>query len=72
MTRGLPGGTALFRREWNVAFGLVAAMAALLLAAGHNIAGAIAIGLCAAAFGLRRNAMRKQDRGFYGQEKRPR
>jgi membrane protease YdiL (CAAX protease family) len=62
----------LFRREWNLAFALVAAAAALLFAAGHSVAGAIAIALGAAAFVARWSAMRKQDRGFYGQDKRPR
>ena len=68
---GSTGGTALFRREWNVAFGLVVAVAALLFAAGHHVAGAIAIGLGVAAFVVRRSAMRKQGRGFYGQDKHP-
>ena len=41
----LPGDTASFRREWNLAFALVAVAAALLFAAGHTVAGAIAIAL---------------------------
>lgn len=71
-SEGSTGDTGLFRREWNAAFGLVAAVAALLFAAGHHVAGAIAIGLGAAAFVARRSAMRKQGRGFYGQDKHPR
>ncbi len=69
---GLTGETARFAREWNFAFGLVAAVAALLFASGHAIAGAVVIGLGAAAFVVRRSAMRKQGRGFYGQDKLPR
>ena len=69
---GLPGETARFAREWNFAFGLVAAAAALLFASGHTVAGAVAIGLGAAAIVLRRSAMRKQGRAFYGQDKGPR
>ena len=72
MTRGTPGGTATFRREWNFAFGLLAAAAGLLFAAGYNIAGAIAFVLCAGGYAARRRAMRKQNRAFYGQEKRSR
>jgi hypothetical protein len=67
----LPGDAASFRREWNVAFGLVAAAAALLFAAGRTVAGAIAIGLGAVALVARWSAMRKANRGFYGQDKRP-
>ncbi len=40
-------GSPRFRREWNFAFGLVAAAACLLLAAGHSAAGVIALALCA-------------------------
>ena len=53
------------------AFGLVAAAAGLLFAAGHSVAGAIAFALCAGASPPGGRAMRKQGRGFYGQDKRP-
>ena len=61
-----------FAREWNFAFGLVAAIAALLFASGHHLLGAIVIGLGATAFFARRSAMRRHNRGFYGQENQPR
>jgi hypothetical protein len=60
---------AAFAREWNFAFGLVIAIGALLFVNGHHLLGAMAIGLGAAAVVLRRSAMRKQNRGFYGQER---
>jgi hypothetical protein len=63
---------ARFAREWNLAFGLVAAGGALLLAFGHSVAGALAIGLGVAAFVARRKAMRREGRGFYGQRRHPR
>jgi hypothetical protein len=67
-----PGdGQARFAREWNAAFGLVAATAALLVVLGHGIAGAMAAALAVCAFLARRNAMRRQGRGFYGQESIP-
>lgn len=69
--KGPPGGTAAFRREWNFAFGLVAAAACLLSASGHGVAGVIAFALCAAAYAARRRAMRREGRGFYGEETRP-
>ena len=72
MTRARPGGTASFRREWNFAFGLLAAAAGLLFAAGYTVAGGIAFALCAGGYAVRRRAMRKQNKGFYGQDKRPR
>jgi hypothetical protein len=72
VSRGHPGETASFRREWTFAFGLLAAAAGLLFAAGYTIAGAIAFALCAGGYAARRRAMRKQGLGFYGQEKRPR
>ena len=62
--------TTLFRREWNVAFVLVAILAGLLFATGYTAGGSIALGLCAAALVARWSAMRKASRGFYGQEKR--
>ena len=43
----------------------------LLFAVGHTLAGAITVGLCAAALVARWSAMRKANRGFYGQDKRP-
>ena len=72
MTREeVPVDTALFRREWNLAFALVAGAAVLLFAGGHTLAGAITVGLGAVAFVARWCAMRKANRGFYGQDKRP-
>ena len=58
-----------FAREWNAALALVAAVAAILLATGHVVAGAGAIGFGAAAIVARWTAMRRQNRGFYGQDK---
>ena len=58
-----------FVREWNAALALVAAVAAILLATGHVVAGAGAIGFGAAAIVARWTAMRRQNRGFYGQDK---
>jgi hypothetical protein len=63
--------TTLFRREWNLAFVLVAILAVLLFATGYTAGGSIALGLCAAALVARWSAMRKASRGFYGQDKRP-
>jgi hypothetical protein len=57
---------AQFAREWNAALALVLAGAALLFAAGHYLLGAISVGLSLTAFVARRNAMRRQGRGFYG------
>jgi hypothetical protein len=62
--------TTLFRREWNLAFVLVAILAVLLFATGYTAGGSIALGLCAAALVARWSAMRKASRGFYGQDKR--
>ena len=67
----VPVDTALFRREWNLALALVASAAVFLLAAGHTVAGVIVVGLGAAAFVARWSAMRKANRGFYGQDERP-
>ena len=64
--------TARFTREWNVAFGLVTALAALLLAAGYVLPGVVAAGLCGAAVLARWRAMHRQGRGFYGQDKQAR
>jgi hypothetical protein len=63
--------TTLFRREWNLAFVLVAILAGLLFATGYTAGGLIALGFCAAALVARWSAMRKANRGFYGQEKHP-
>ena len=72
MTREeVPVDTALFRREWNVAFVLVAIVAGLLFASGYTAGGSIALMLCVAAVVARWSAMRKANRGFYGQEKHP-
>jgi hypothetical protein len=60
---------ARFAREWNFALGLVLAAAAPLWTGGHPAFGMMAVGLAAAAFLVRRSAMRRQGRGFYGQEK---
>ena len=64
--------TARFAREWNVAFGLVAVLAVLLLAAGHVATGVVAGGLCVVAFVARYSSMRRQGRGFYGKQKQAR
>jgi hypothetical protein len=66
-----PTDTVRFAREWNFALALVLVAAGLLFAASYATAGAIAVGLGAAALAARWNAMRKQGRGFYGQERRP-
>jgi len=63
--------TTLFRREWNLALVLVTILAGLLFATGYTAGGLIALGLCAAALVARWSAMRKANRGFYGQEKHP-
>ena len=68
---GPTGDTGRFAREWNFALLLVLAIAGLLLAASRPAAGAIAIGLGAAAFVARWSAMRKQGRSFYGQDRHP-
>ena len=69
MKSARPRSAASFRREWNFAFGLLAAAAGLLFATGYNIAGFIAFALCAGGYAARRRAMRKQGLGFYGQRK---
>ena len=58
-----------FAREWNAALALVAAAAAILLATGHAVAAGGAIAFGAVAIFARWSAMRKQNRGFYGQDK---
>jgi hypothetical protein len=59
VTRRRPGTDWLFRREWTFAFGLLAAAAGLLFAAGYNIAGGVAFVLCAGGYAARRRALRK-------------
>jgi hypothetical protein len=61
-------GTARFAREWNAAFALVAVAATVLLVLGHALAGLGVATLCAVAVVLRRRAMQRQGRGFYGQD----
>ena len=56
---------ATFRREWNVAFALVAAATVVLMAAGHILAGAVAAALGAGAVAARWVATRRKGRGFY-------
>jgi hypothetical protein len=63
--------TTLFRREWNLAVALVAIVAGLLFATGYTVGGLIALMLCVAAVVARWSAMRKANRGFYGQDKHP-
>jgi hypothetical protein len=67
---GEAGDVAWFAREWNAALALVLAGAALLLAAGDYLFAALAVGLGAVAVAARWRAMRRQGRGFYGEEKR--
>ncbi len=62
------GGTARFAREWNAAFALVAAAAALLIASGRVVAGVAVTALCVAAVLARAVTMRRQGRGFYGRQ----
>ena len=64
--------TARFAREWNVALVLVALVAAFLVANGRVVLGAVAGGLCVLAIVTRWYAMRKQGRGFYGQQRQAR
>jgi hypothetical protein len=56
---------ATFRREWNVALGLVAAAAVVLMAAGHILAGVLAAALGVGAVAARWVATRRKGRGFY-------
>jgi hypothetical protein len=67
--QGRTTDSARFAREWNFALLLVLVVAGLLFATSHAAAGAIAVGLGAAALVARWSAMRKQGRGFYGQER---
>jgi hypothetical protein len=69
--QGRTSDTARFAREWNFALLLVLVVAGLLFATSHAAAGAIAVGLGAAALLARWNAMRKQGRSFYGQDRHP-
>jgi len=63
--------SASFRLEWNVAFIVVATIATAVLLGGHRVIGGVALVLCVAAVAARYRAMRKANRHFYGQEKRP-
>lgn len=58
-----------FAREWNAALALVLVAAAILLASGHALAAAGAVAFAALAVIARWTAMRRQNRGFYGQDK---
>ncbi len=58
-----------FAREWNAALALVVLAAGILLATGHVAAAAGAIAFGAVAIIARWTAMRRQNRGFYGQDK---
>jgi hypothetical protein len=58
-----------FAREWNAALAVVVLAAGILLATGHTIAAACTIAFGAVAIFARWSAMRKQGRGFYGQDK---
>jgi hypothetical protein len=58
-----------FAREWNAALALVVLAAGILLATGHAVAAACTIAFGAVAIFARWSAMRKQGRGFYGQDK---
>jgi hypothetical protein len=64
--------TARFAREWNFALLLVALVAVYFLTDGHIVLSAVAGGLCMVAIIARWRAMRKQGRGFYGQQKQAR
>lgn len=64
--------TARFAREWKAAFVLMAVGSGLLLAAGRTAMGLVVAGVCGAAVLARLRAMRRQGRGFYGQEKQSR
>jgi hypothetical protein len=46
---------------WTFAFGLLAAAAGLLFAAGYTVPGAIAFALCAGGYGLRKRASKKRN-----------
>ena len=58
-----------FAREWNAALAVVVLAGGGLLATGHTIAAACTIAFGAVAIFARWSAMRKQGRGFYGQDK---
>ena len=58
-----------FAREWTAALMLVVLAACILLATGHAIAAGGAIAFGAVAIVARWTAMRRQNRGFYGQDK---
>jgi hypothetical protein len=58
-----------FVREWNAALALVLVAAAILFASGHALAAVGAIAFGALAVIARWTVMRRQNRGFYGQDK---
>jgi hypothetical protein len=58
-----------FAREWNAALALVLVVAAILFASGHALAAAGAVAFAALGVIARWMAMRRQNRGFYGQDK---
>ena len=58
-----------FAREWNAALALVLAAAAILLATGYALAAVGAAVFAVMAVIARWTAMRRQNRGFYGQDK---
>ena len=57
------------QQPWNAALAVVVLAAGGLLAMGHIIAAGGAIAFGAVAIFARWSAMRKQGRGFYGQDK---
>jgi hypothetical protein len=59
----------LFAREWNAALALVLLAAAILFARGYELAAAGAFASAALAVLARWSAIRRQNRGFYGQDK---
>ena len=58
-----------FAREWNAALALVLVVAAILFASGQTLAAAGAVAFAALGVIARWTAMRRQNRGFYGQDK---
>jgi hypothetical protein len=58
-----------FAREWNAALTLVVLAATILFATDHFLAGAAAVAFGAVAIVARWAAMRRQNFGFYGQDK---
>ena len=62
----------LFAREWNTALALVLVAAIILFAADHVFVGTAAVAFGVVAIVARWTAMRRQNLGFYGQDKRAR